>query len=129
MTYDDTCPHCKREEKEQSEHDEQIGKFAIMFEEKGYKVETNKGHSNRYMVTIGGNECYPDLVLIDPLDNISIVCEVETENSVNPKAVKQWKSYSSDMYSFYLIVPEDKEDKAKELTESNNIKVAQIFTF
>ena len=69
------------------------------------------------------NGYYPDVVCFDPSTNMTyVICEVETENSVNEQETQQWFKFAQLHTTFYLFVPDTCYSNALGLIKNHNIK-------
>ena len=71
---------------------------------------------------VGGKDQYPDIVVVSKLRRALIICEVETESSVNEEEVSQWLDFSSLGIPFYLYIPRSKAEEAKRLIDSADLR-------
>ena len=106
---------------EKSEHDAVISNLAKKLKEGGNLVRTNPSTSKNNPVEIDGGDYYPD-VFVYKNGTLLEVYEIETKSSVSESSVEQWKKYSSDKFKFFLVVPKEVMDKAKELANAAGIK-------
>ena len=119
-----------REPIEQNIHDTIIANLAekLLNKNPHLKVRTNPGTSKDYRVRTGDKTYYPDIYTYED-DKVKEIFEVETENTVNEDSIEQWRLYSSGNARFYLVVPKESEQKAKELVKKHNIDVAGYWVY
>lgn len=113
----------------QKEHDLVILASARTYEsykQNGYQVSVNlTGHENHDI----GKGNFPDLVVWkEGGENGTnyIIEEVETAETVNEQEVAEWIRYAGSCQVFYLIVPKDSMEAAKELVNKFHIRVTMI---
>lgn len=121
-----------REPIEQNIHDTVITDLVekLQKQEHNLKVRTNPGVSKKYPypVRTGDKVYYPDIYTYED-DKVKEIFEVETENTVNEDSIEQWRLYSLGSAKFYLVVPKESEQKAKELVKRHNIDVAGYWVY
>jgi hypothetical protein len=85
------------------------------------KTYINPGTQKNYRVrTSDGAMFYPDIVVIDssrdPADNLVLIGEVETSDSVTEAEADQWREFAKvSPVPFYLYVPKGSGARAKQL--------------
>lgn len=120
---------------EQKKHDDVIEFVKADLIKEGFIVKINKGTDKNNEVNDTDEEdnkikIYPDVFTFDKEDKyVGRIYEVETESSVVESEVSQWKQYSKGKVDFYLVVPENRLDKAKRLAEENAIEVKDFLTY
>jgi len=87
-------------------------------------IFTNPGSTTQYRV----DSYFPDIVVCEKgTTELIAIAEVETADTVTVDEVRnQWRPYSKYLQAgifFYLYVPKECCDKAKELCQKNKIKV------
>ncbi|MEO0091545.1 MAG: hypothetical protein ABIK61_02380 [candidate division WOR-3 bacterium] len=83
---------------------------------------------NKVVTDFEGNEYYPDIVIVNTLNNkIVMIGEVETFSSINEEEAKQWQTFANLGPVFYLFYPRGLYEKVKALTK--NIKVSGLFEY
>src|SRR5581483_4605971 len=114
--------------REQLEHDRLIRFLQAKYKRK-LEVAANIGDEQLASIKIGQNTFFPDLVL-SAGKKLAGVVEVETGESVNNlEAMAQWVHFSKVRAPFYLYVPVANFDAARRLSESNRVRVAEIWTY
>lgn len=108
-------------------HDRVVKAIRNNLNHRDYDVYINPGQEKN--AGINGN--YPDVIMTEKgKTTVKFILEVEVEASVSQEeAERQWKKYATEINAtFYLVVPRNSLNKAKELCQSNNIK-ARFATF
>ncbi len=108
-------------------HDRVVKAIRNNLNQRDYDVYINPGQEKN--AGINGN--YPDVIMTEKgKTTVKFILEVEVEASVSQEeAERQWKKYATEINAtFYLVVPRNSLNKAKELCQSNNIK-ARFATF
>lgn len=82
------------------------------------------------------NKQYPDVCVWKPSfpgsnsGDVSVIEEIETEESVTDNEAEQWKDYASlGIQMFRLIVPKSKVSTAKQIVEKKKIAVTEIWSY
>jgi len=90
-----------------------------------WETRTNPGSDKNIKVRANdGTEFYPDIVVRDQAktsDDLVMIAEVETSESVAESEVAQWRDYAKTQ-PFYLYMPKGNAVKAKQLAAG--VKVA-----
>lgn len=108
-------------------HDRVVNEIVNHLNQKSYDVYTNPGQEKN--AGIGDN--YPDVIMTEKgTKTVKFILEVETADTVTQEeATKQWKKYATEINaSFYIVVPIQSLNKAKELCQKNSIN-ARFATF
>jgi len=94
------------------------------------EVHINPGHVENHGIEIDGEEAlFPDILCVED-EQIRFICEIETDSTVSEDAVEQWSDYASfEGANFILVVPEELERTAQELTSENNIECHGIILY
>jgi len=125
---DPLSPIFVRPVREQLEHDRLIRFLQAKFKRK-YDVAINMGEERTTPVKSGTATAFPDLVLMTGR-KIAGVIEVETGESVNNlEAMAQWVPMGRSRVPFQLYVPVTSHDVARRLCESNQVDVAEFWTY
>ncbi len=83
------------------------------------KLYTNPGQYKGANYTVSGRKVYPDLIVHLKNDNLWIIEEVETADSVNEGELEQWQTFAQiDVYGFNLLVPTEVAEKARSLVRN-----------
>lgn len=113
----------------QAEHDQVIMASALTYEHlkgNGYMVSVNPdGHQNH---DVGAGN-FPDLVIWKTGGEVGyslIIEEVETAESVTDHESLEWERYARFGARFFLIVPKEWVDTAKEIIKRRGISVDQV---
>lgn len=122
----------KLSEVEQKKHDDVIEFVKARLVREGHKVKVNKGTNKTNAVNDTNDKgekikIYPDVYTYEE-GHLKSIYEIETQSSVNESEVPQWKQYSKGGVDFFLVVPEDKLEVAKELVDKHQINVKNILT-
>jgi hypothetical protein len=120
--------HSKRDKEEQKIHDRVIRELAQKLREEGYRVRTNPGTSKKHAVNRNGTKFWPDVYTYED-SVVTRIYEVETPQTTNSGAVDQWIKYSRGKSSFYLVIPEESVEVAKNLMREYNIEVDGYLSF
>lgn len=110
----------------QKEHDTVIMAAAAAYEHwkmAGFKVSVNPDGQQNHNVG-GGN--FPDVVVWKPDGDFGrtiIIEEVETAETVTDKEANEWARYARFGAHFYLIVPKDRVEAAKDIVKRKKIEV------
>lgn len=115
-----------REPLEQNRHDTIITTLAKQLGSKDIRVNPN--NTNQNAVKTDSEPVYPDLFVVEN-GYVSEIYEVETENTVNESSVEQWGKYSKLNSKFYLVIPTNMLEIAKNLVSKHNIKVEGYYTW
>jgi hypothetical protein len=117
----------KRSEEKQREHDLIIHTSFKTWEDRGdVNVYQNPGDEHNFSVA---GVYYPDIVVLDKTNNLYLIEEVETEDTVTEEEAKEWKNFANFGVLLNLIVPEEKLEEAKQLSKDiTNIRI-QTYTF
>lgn len=123
----------------QSEHDKVVRASANTYTEadaRGFKVSINPNGEKNFVMGGEGNKQYPDVCIWKPSSpgsnsgDVSIIEEIETEESVTENEAEQWKDYASlGIQMFRLIVPKSKVSTAKQIVEKKKISVTEIWSY
>ena len=108
-------------------HDRVVKEIVGHLNQQNYDIYINPGLEKN----AGIGENYPDVIMTEKgTKTVKFILEVETSDSVtNDEALKQWKKYATEINaSFYIVVPIQSLNKAKELCQKNNIN-ARFATF
>lgn len=108
-----------RSSQSQSFHDEVVRIAAERMDREKWKIYTNPdGQKN-----VGIGDQYPDIILTPKNSNtVSIIVEVETEDSVTLlEGQTQWVQYSKMGGTFYLLVPKESVERAKQICSQLSI--------
>ena len=108
-------------------HDRVVREIVGHLNQKSYDIYTNPGQEKN--AGIGDN--YPDVIMTEKgSKTVKFFLEVEvTESVTQEEATRQWKKYATEINaSFYIVVPIQSLNKAKELCQKNNIN-ARFATF
>lgn len=114
-------------------HDEIITSMESKLTKLGFLVKINPSTSKKHGVKRGDMTFYPDLYVYEIQGEKNIATrlyEVETQNTVTDDEAKdQWKNLAAGKSNFYLVVPRDSLDIAKELAGKYNISVKDYLTY
>jgi hypothetical protein len=114
--------------REQLEHDRLIRHLEGRYRRK-FEVAMNPGDQQTAPVKIGAATFFPDLVLSTG-KKLAGVVEVESAESVNNlEAMAQWVHFSKARVPFHLYVPMHAYDAAKRLSDANQARPAEIWTY
>jgi hypothetical protein len=114
--------------REQLEHDRLIRFLQAKYKRK-HETTVNLGDEQVAPVKIGQATFFPDLVLMDGKRLAGLV-EVESGESVNNlEAMAQWVHFARARVPFHLYVPVQVYDVARRLSEANDVRVAEIWTY
>jgi hypothetical protein len=114
--------------REQLEHDRLIRFLQLRYKRK-LEAAINVGDEQTTPVKIGQATFFPDLVLTDGKKTAGIV-EVETGESVNNlEALAQWVNFARARVPFHLYVPVHSYDVARRLSEANQVRPSEIWTY
>jgi hypothetical protein len=99
-----------------------------------YQTIVNAGNPV-FGVVIDGETAFPDIVIADETNSLRELGEVETD--VSPSLVDKWTGYSKALpfnerdncYSFFLYVPEGRQEHAVALLEGNGIPYAGVRSY
>lgn len=108
-------------------HDRVVREIVSHLNQTRYDVYINPGQEKN--AGIGDN--YPDVIMTEKgTRTVKFILEVEvTESVTQDEAIRQWKKYATEINaSFYIVVPIQSLNKAKELCQKNNIN-ARFATF
>lgn len=108
-------------------HDRVVREIVDCLNQKSYDIYTNPGQEKN--AGIGDN--YPDVIMTEKgTKTVKFILEIEVAESITQEeAIRQWKKYAIEINaSFYIVVPLQSLNKAKELCQMNNIK-ARFATF
>ncbi len=101
-----------------------------------WQVYTNDHMEEQLIIEIDENEKYtPSLVSTFENGDLRVICEVETEETVNKDQVQRWSKLSElagvtyKLKKFFLYVPEGVEGLAQRLLEDNDIEYAGLRTW
>ncbi len=101
-----------------------------------WQVYTNDHMEEQLIIEVDENEKYtPSLVSTFGNGDLRVICEVETEDTVNKDQVPRWKKLSElagvtyKLKKFFLYVPEGVEGLAQKLLEENDIEYAGLRTW
>ena len=109
-----------RSSKEQLLHDQVIQYIETHLNRQKYNILTNPGTSKDW--SIGGE--FPD-VIVNPKETSEVlfIIEVETNETVSPEEARnQWKAYSELPGIFYIIVPRQSINLAKQIIAGQGIE-------
>jgi len=114
-------------------HDEIIKSMELKLTKIGLLVKTNPSTSKKNGVKRGDITFYPDLYVYEIRGEKKIVTrlyEVETQNTVTDDEAKdQWVKFAAGKSDFYLIVPQELLEKAKELAGKYKVTVKDYLTY
>lgn len=117
-----------RKSDRQSEHDAAVSSAGQIYKDKGKHVWLNPGGEKNK----SWNGRYIDVIAVDSSTaDKALVIEVATADSVSEtEAKEQWKDYDQ-VYTqkWYLAVPVDTKEKAKELLQKHNISHCNVITW
>ncbi len=108
-------------------HDRVVKEIVGHLNQTKYDIYTNPGQEKN--AGIGDN--YPDVIMTEKgTKTVKFILEVEVADSVTQEeADRQWKKYATEINaSFYIVVPIQSLNRAKELCQKNNIN-ARFATF
>ena len=101
-----------------------------------WQVYTNDHMENQLIIEIDENESYtPSIVSTFENGDLRVICEVETDDTVNEEQVPRWRKLSElagvtyKLKKFFLYVPEGREELAQRLLEENEIEYAGLRTW
>jgi len=101
-----------------------------------WQVYTNDHTGDQLIIEVDENESYrPSIVSTFGNGDLRVICEVETDDTVNEEQVPRWKKFSElagvtyKLKKFFLYVPEGKEETAQSLLEENEIEYAGLRTW
>jgi len=117
----------KRLDRLQSDHDIAVKLIAeIEFDLTGRKIYTNPGQQHNF--DVGG--VWPDIALVRsrPIfsDQLILVAEIETPDSVTNDEASQWKTYSELGCNFVLYVPFAQCEEARRLCNQHRIMPSEL---
>ena len=114
--------------REQLEHDRLIRFLAGKYRRK-FDVATNVGDEQVAPLKLGAATFFPDLILTANTKLAGVV-EVETGESINNlEAMAQWNHFGQAKAPFHLYVPVTMFDVARRLCETNNVRVAELWSY
>ena len=108
-------------------HDRVVKEIVSHLNQTKYDIYTNPGQEKN--AGIGDN--YPDVIMTEKdTKTVKFILEVEVSDTITQEeADRQWKKYATEINaSFYIVVPIQSLNKAKELCQKNNIN-ARFATF
>lgn len=108
-------------------HDRVVKEIVSHLNQQRYDIYINPGQEKN--AGIGDN--YPDVIMTEKgTKTVKFILEIEVADSITQEeATKQWKKYATEINaSFYIVVPIQSLNKAKELCQKNNIN-ARFATF
>ena len=108
-------------------HDRVVKEIVNHLNQTKYDIYTNPGQEKN--AGIGDN--YPDVIMTEKgTKTVKFILEVEIADSITQEeAERQWKKYATEINaSFYIVVPIQSLNRAKELCQKNNIN-ARFATF
>lgn len=108
-------------------HDRVVKEIVSHLNQTKYDIYTNPGQEKN--AGIGDN--YPDVIMTEKdTKTVKFILEVEVADTITQEeADRQWKKYATEINaSFYIVVPIQSLNKAKELCQKNNIN-ARFATF
>jgi hypothetical protein len=115
--------------REQLEHDRLIRFLQPKYKKKFEAADMNVGDEQSFPVKIGAATFFPDLVLSSG-KKLGGVVEVETAESVNNlEAMAQWVHFSRARVPFHLYVPVNAYDAARRLSDANQARIAELWTY
>lgn len=101
-----------------------------------WQVYTNDYLDKQFIIDIHENERYtPSLVSTFGNGDLRVICEVETDDTINKGQVPRWKKLSElagvtyKLKKFFLYVPENMEVITKKLLDDNEIEYAGLRTW
>jgi hypothetical protein len=117
----------KRSEEKQREHDFIINSSFKSWVERGdVNVYQNPGEEHNFSVA---GIYYPDIVVLNKANNLYLIEQVETSETVTEEEAKEWRNFAGFGVLLNLIVPEEKLEEAKKLSKDiANIRI-QTYTF
>jgi len=120
--------HPARPSQEQQLHDQVIELLADHLKQEGLEVLTNRGQEQENAVDTPEGSHFPDVLGVEE-DQVIVICEVETESTIQPDAVTQWKDYADLANAFLLVVPEPRADDAQQLLDDHEIPCQRLLTY
>ena len=101
-----------------------------------WQVYTNDYMENQLIIEIDENESYtPSIVSTFGNGDLRVICEVETDDTVDEEQVPRWRKLSDlagvtyKLKKFFLYVPEGREEISQRLLEENEIEYAGLRTW
>jgi hypothetical protein len=101
-----------------------------------WQVYTNDYLEKQLIIEVDEDTSYtPSIVSTFGNGDLRVICEVETEETVNEEQVPRWSKLSElagityKLKKFFLYVPEGKEESAQRLLEDNDIEYAGLRTW
>jgi len=121
----------ERSPESQDVHDRVINKIALTkIDSEIYHAGTNPGRKRDWPIRYIDFDrlLFPDLVVMSRRSGrIHLICEVETEETVNGEhAQLEWKPFSTTGWNFTLVVPKLKLNEALELIDEQKLKVEHL---
>jgi len=98
-------------------------------------VYTNDYLEDQLIIEVGEKRFTPSIVSTFENGDLRVICEVESEETVNADQVSKWRALSDlagvtyKLKKFFLYVPEGKESDAQRLLEDNGIEYAGLRTW
>lgn len=111
--------------KKEITHDEAIVLVTSRLQKEGYTVFSNPSSQKENRI----GDCYPDVIACNFKNEVKLIVEVETTESVNSKEIDQWKDYDKLGIPFALCVPKEMADKAKRFCRESNINLFRLFYY
>ena len=98
-------------------------------------VYTNDYLEDQLIIEVGEERYTPSIVSTFENGDLRVICEVESQETVNIDQVSKWRALSDlagvtyKLKKFFLYVPEGKESDAQRLLEDNGIEYAGLRTW
>lgn len=98
-------------------------------------VYTNDHLEEQLIIEVGDERFTPSIVSTFENGDMRVICEVESEGTVEEEQVPKWRALSElagvtfKLKKFFLYVPEGKESDAQRLLEDNSIEYAGLRTW
>ena len=130
MRHPDYSNHPVRPGAEQSVHDRVVEYLKQRLQQEGFRdVRTNPGQQKDNAVQCNRQKTiWPDVFTVED-QRVTRIYEVETISTVDIGSADQWDDYSRCVRSFYLVVPESKQEKAKQILQARDIPYVSILTY
>lgn len=98
-------------------------------------IYTNDYLEEQLIIEVGDERFTPSIVSTFENGDMRVICEVESEGTVEEEQVPKWRALSElagvtfKLKKFFLYVPEGKESDAQRLLEDNSIEYAGLRTW
>ena len=98
-------------------------------------VYTNDHLEEQLIMEVGDERFTPAIVSTFENGDLRVICEVESEETVDEAQLPKWRALSKlagvtyKLKKFFLYVPEGKESDAQRLLEDNSIEYAGLRTW